>query len=115
MLKMILIFHIQLCLKMDFPYELIVSVVLAPPGVRSFVLELSSWFCCQGDRSNKLKRAPSWRKKFRTKDYTSGRGKEGKLLLGAADDSAENDLSISAPSSSVASSSADATWLWADS
>ena len=28
MLKMILIFHIQLCLKMDFPYELIVSVVL---------------------------------------------------------------------------------------
>ena len=100
---------------MDFPYELIVSVALAPSGVISFAPELSSLFCCQGDRSNKLKRAPSWRKKFRTKDYAPSRGREGKLLLGAADDSAENDLSTSAPSTSMASSSADATWLWADS
>ena len=75
-------------------------------------------FCCQGERSNKLKRAPSWRKKFRTKDYPGGRGKEEKLLLSADNSSAENELTTSAvASSSAASESADSSaagsWLWA--
>ncbi|KAI0217788.1 Liprin-alpha-1 [Lamellibrachia satsuma] len=72
----------------------------------------------EGERSNKLKRAPSWRKKFRTKDYPGGRGKEEKLLLSADNSSAENELTTSAvASSSAASESADSSaagsWLWA--
>ena len=66
---------------------LVSALCISCRGLFALCLNVSS--CFQGERCNKLKRAPSWRKKFRTKEYPGGRGKDGALVLSLNDECAE--------------------------